>query len=290
MDYLQTTGDRLHDLELDRILARLSVLEGGAALAAKSTTPVSITPSFVPVAGVRSITPAGGTPLQDDLVLAVIGPAALAQSAHTLTLTVSVSPAGTVTEIGPASVVGTATRFAREDHMHRGVHKITGSADTVGDIVFAGAGVSQAGNTFTFSSGGGGAVSASVLVFSPGGSAVNWTVPATLTEFNGLTIYRAQSDLTNAAQARLILVAPVATSVPFNAPTLAVQYSTNGGAVLNYLDGAAGPSLVFAAGVTASGWITLTGGAKADVLLRIVGAASSGTAACIFGSLYVQAK
>ncbi|MCW3097971.1 MAG: hypothetical protein JWL77_3589 [Chthonomonadaceae bacterium] len=290
MDYLQTTGDRLHDLELDRILARLSVLEGGAASNVNTnTTPVSFSPLVVSPNGVRSITPSGGTPMQDDIALAVVGPVSLAQSAHTLTLTVSVSPATTVTEVGAANVVGTAARFAREDHVHRGVHKITASADAVGDIAFVGTGVSQSGNTFTFSSGGS-AVPTNVLIISPGAAAFTWAVPAALTEFKGSTSHRSQHDLTNATQARIVLVVPTGLSTPLSVPTLFAQYSTNGGGTWISLDGGSGPSLLWSAGTGVSSWVSLAAGAKADVLLRVAASGGDGTTAITFASLYVQAK
>ena len=292
MDYLQTTGDRLHDLELDRILARLATLEGRNTLAVTTgTLPTPIVVEAAPTVAVRTITPAGGTPMQDDLMLEVVGPVSLAQSAQTLTLTVSVTPAGTVTDIGAAGVVGTATNFAREDHMHAGVHKITGSADALGNLVFTGAGVSQVGNTFTFSGGGsGGVLPTNILVFSPGGSALSWAPPSALTEFNGLMIYRARHDLTHAAQARLALFLPLPNILPLAIPTLAAQYSTDGGTTWNYLDGATGPSVTYGAGAVISAWASLTSGAQADVLLRVVVSGGDGMTSLPFGTICLQGK
>lgn len=130
-----------------------------------------------------------------------------------------------------------------------------------------------------------------VLPITSSGSPISWTVPSTLTEFNGTDANRAYPDLTNATQIRLVLMTQAATSVPFNAPTMAGQYSIDNGTTWNYLDGGTGPHLVFAAGKVDSGWVTLVGAAKAsNVLLRIVGTASSGTAAVAFGSIYLQAK
>lgn len=289
MDYLQTTGDRLHDLELDRILARLAVLESrGAAGVSNSTMPVSPS-SGLPPTGVRSITPTGGTPMQDDLALTVVGPASLAQSGQTLTLTVSVSPATTVTEIGSAGVVGAAATFAREDHVHRGVHKITGNAVAVGDIVFAGAGVAQSGNTFTFSGSGGAAVVPSnVLVISPGSGAISWAAPNALTEFNNSFFYRAQHDLTNATQVRIVAAFPNTLSLV--TPSLVAQYFNTGSSSWVSLDGLSGPNVTYAAGTQASSWLTLATAAKADVLLRIAAYGGDGATSVPFGSLYVQVK
>lgn len=291
VDYLQTTGNRLHDLELDRILARLAGLEGaGAVGSAKTAAPVSVVETTLPAVGVRSVTPVGGVPMQDDLVLAVVGPVSLAQSAHTLTLTVSVGPATTVTEIGSLGAVGTAALFARADHVHRGVHKITAGTDATGDIVFAGAGVSQSGSTFTFSGGVGSSVPTDVLAISPGGGTIGWAVPAALTEFNGLTIHRAKHDLTNATQVRLALFLSSPNALPVAVPTVAVQYSANGGATWSYLDGATGPSVTYGAGAVIGGWVGLTAGAKADVLLRVVASGGDGATSLGFGTLAVQAK
>jgi hypothetical protein len=63
--------------------------------------------------------------------------------------------ATTVSEVAPTAAVGTSINFAREDHTHRGVHKLTGNADAFGDIIFTGGGVVQSGGTFTFSGGSG---------------------------------------------------------------------------------------------------------------------------------------
>jgi hypothetical protein len=291
MDYLQTTGDRLHDLELDRILARLAALETGAKTTGSAVTTSTVTtlPS-APAVGVRSLSPSGGTPMQDDLVLAVAGPASLTQSVQTLTLTVTVNPATSVTSVGAASTVGTATAFAREDHVHAGVHKIHGSADALGDIVLTGAGVSQTGNTFTFSGSGVAALPTDVLTISPGGTAINWAIPAALTEFNGSSLYRAQHDLTNALQARIVLLLPFPNLAPMAVPTLTAQYSANGGSTWSSLDGTAGPSLAYGAGVMVSGWVALAAGAKAEVLLRLVASGGDGVTSLPFGSVYMQVK
>ena len=287
MDYLQTTGDRLHDLELDRILARLRTLEARVSPATPTAaTPVQSPPTVS--AGVRSITPVGGTQLSNDVILAVAGPISIAQSGQTITWTVTHSPASTVTEIVSVGVIGAAVGYAREDHAHRGVHKITSSADAFGDVVFGGAGVSQAGNTFTFAGGGGTGVPSNVLVISPGATLITWVTPAASTEFNASTAYRSRHDLTNATQARLLLFN--SSGLYLGTPALAAQFSTDGGATWTCLDGGTGPSLSYAAGTVSSGWITLTAGARADVLLRIVASGGNGTNSQGYGSIYIQAK
>ena len=163
-------------------------------------------------------------------------------------------------------------------------------ADTLQQSVYSG-GVVQRAGIGTGVAPAAPSIPITVLPITSSGSAISWTVPSTLTEFNGTDANRAYPDLTNATQIRLVLMTQAATSVPFNAPTMAGQYSIDNGTTWNYLDGGTGPHLVFAAGRVDSGWVTLVGAAKAsNVLLRIVGTASSGTAAVAFGSIYLQAK
>ncbi len=163
-------------------------------------------------------------------------------------------------------------------------------ADTLQQSVYSGGAIQRAG-IGTGVATAAPSIPITVLPITSSGSAISWTVPSTLTEFNGTDANRAYPDLTNATQIRLVLMTQAATSVPFNAPTMAGQYSIDNGTTWNYLDGGTGPHLVFAAGRVDSGWVTLVGAAKAsNVLLRIVGTASSGTAAVAFGSIYLQAK
>ena len=263
------------------------------------------------------------------------------------------TPAATVTSVAAVAVVGTSTNYAREDHVHQGVHKVTGTSDTFGDLILTGAGVTQSGNTFTFAgpagtpastvttvnatsavgtatnyaredhqhqgvhglnglfgditlaaganvtltpvgnvvtvaTTAGAAIPSTVLTISPGAAPIGWVPPAALTEFNALTIYRAQADLTNATQARLILLnLNIATVLT---PTIAAQYSVNGGSTWAYIDGASGPTLTYGPNMVNSGWVTLAAGAKADVLLRVIVTGGDGTTSFQFGSIYLQAK
>ena len=79
----------------------------------------------------------------------------VSQSGNTFDFSGSGTPATTVQDVGATDTAGTSTNYAREDHVHKGVHKIHGTADASGDLVFNGSGVSQSGNTFTFGGGGG---------------------------------------------------------------------------------------------------------------------------------------
>jgi len=249
VDYLQTTGDRLHDLELDRILARLRTLE---ATANTTSTPTPTTAPSTPLvsAGVRSLTPGVGTQMFNDILLTTVGSISLSQTAQTVSFTVPVLVAG------------------------------------------AGISLTPSGNNITIAAtgGGGAGVPSNVLVVSPGSTSFSWAVPATVTEFNGLTIYRAQHDLTNATQARLVLIVDNGVSTPLSLPTLAVQYSLNHGLAWSYLDGGTGPSVGWATGESHSGWVTITGAALTDALLRVVASGGNGSTSVSFGSIYVQVK
>jgi hypothetical protein len=289
MDYLQTTGDRLHDLELDRIIARLRTLEAATGTTVATPAPVQSPP--IVSAGVRSITPGSGTQISGDVILAAGTGITTAQSGQTITLTASASPAASVTDVAAAGVVGTSLLYARQDHAHRGVSSITGpTATAFGAVTITGAGVTQSGNTLTIAGGAAASVvPANALVISCGGTVISWATPLALTEFLAQTWHRAKHDLTNATQARLIVVFPTGVLGAVT-PTYAGQYSTNSGVSWSYLDGASGPSLVQAPGLVASAWITLAAGAKADVWLRIVGLGGDGATAITVGSVYLQVK
>lgn len=71
------------------------------------------------------------------------------------------SPASTVQPVGAIGGVGTSTNYAREDHVHQGVHSlaVSGNGGLTGDVVLAaGSGVtlSQSGSQITIAAGGGG--------------------------------------------------------------------------------------------------------------------------------------
>lgn len=209
-------------------------------------------------------------------------------AASSTPIVVAVPPSSvSVTDTGATSVVGTSSAYARQDHIHAAVHKITGSGDALGDVVFSGPGVVQSGNTFNFP-GGAANIPNNALVISPGGAPISWVVPASVTEFNGSTMYEAHPDLTNATQARLIVVS--AGTPPVNIPLMAVQYFDTGSSTWVYLDGATGPSVNWTNGMAVSSWVSLTALAKADVAIQIVGSGGNGVAVVSFGSLYVQVR
>ena len=104
-----------------------------------------------------------------------------------------------------------------------------------------------------------------------------WTnQPSATTEFPGSTARRVQADLQRATEGRLSVNMGVAGA---SGSTLAAQYSTDGGSTWAYLDGSAGPTVAISAVDNAVGsWVNLASGAKADVLLRLVGAGGNATA------------
>ena len=115
-------------------------------------------------------------------------------------------------------------------------------------------------------------------------------MPAALTEFNGLTIYRTKYDLTNASQARIVISFPTGTIVPVS-PIFAVQYSTNNGTTWAYLDGVSGPSAGYGPGVQAGAFVAITALAlPADVQLRVVASGGDGATTVLIGIVEVQVK
>jgi hypothetical protein len=115
-----------------------------------------------------------------------------------------------------------------------------------------------------------------------------WTnQPAGLTELFGTTVGRLKADLTATAQVRLI--ANVATAGAAGA-AIRAQHSTDQSS-WNYLDGATGPSVgVGTTGLKVSAWVNVTGAAKADVFIRVVGISGDGTADPAFGNVLLQVR
>lgn len=118
-----------------------------------------------------------------------------------------------------------------------------------------------------------------------------WTnQPAALTELIAATDRRVQADLTGATQARITCEQTAAAASA--SAELRLQYSTDGGTNWSYADGASGPAVALgtAAGRRTGAWANLVAGAKADVLLRIVGINGNATADPAFRNLTVEAK
>lgn len=273
MDFLATTGDRLHDMELERILSRLSSLEG--SVQTTTTTPV-VQPAPVTIyAGVSSLTLTGTAPMQGDLICTLVGNVTAFQtnnSAFTLTVPPVLTTKG--------DILGFSTVLARLP-VGSNTQVLTADSTKALGVKWAAAAGATTGP-------------ANVLVISPGNAFISWATPAAVTEFNaGATttgIYRAQHDLTNYTQARLAYFIATGISVPISDPTLAAQYFDTGTSTWIYLDGATGPSVLYGTGANISAWITLTANARNDVLLRIVGSGGDGITADQYGSIYVQAR
>jgi hypothetical protein len=112
-------------------------------------------------------------------------------------------------------------------------------------------------------------------------------MPSVLTEFLNSTRYRTKYDLTNATQARVVVMVLTAGSA---SSIICAQYSTDQ-TTWYYLDGGTGPcATINATGVRTSAYVNLPAGAKADVFLRIVGKDGNGSADPAFGQISIQLK
>lgn len=123
---------------------------------------------------------------------------------------------------------------------------------------------------------------------------VSWNaaIGAGPTEFAGVSRGRLQFDLSQYSQARFearVVTAGDAGTI------LYVQYSADGGTTWQALDGGTGPSVPIDASVSPTNlnvgsWVSLAGGAKADVLLRVVASGGSSSATPTFGVIALQLR
>lgn len=92
---LKTTGDRGLDSEIDRLWAEIARLKGATAPVTQAPSVEAIYQTIIQqgggggVAGVSSITPTGGTPVQGDVVLAAGTNITLTETGRTITITAS---------------------------------------------------------------------------------------------------------------------------------------------------------------------------------------------------------
>jgi hypothetical protein len=110
-----------------------------------------------------------------------------------------------------------------------------------------------------------------ILSIGSGGGLMWAAMPAGLTEIFGSTLNRMKVDLTWATSVALRVNVSV---VGAGTARLRGQYTTDltGASGWAYLDGATGPEAdISATGVKDSAFVTLTGAAKAVVLVRVVG-------------------
>jgi hypothetical protein len=112
-------------------------------------------------------------------------------------------------------------------------------------------------------------------------------IPAAVTEYDSGS--RMKVDLSIFTQAR---VAVRINSCSNAATQLRVQYSSDGEQTWNYLDGATGAALALgtSTGSLAGSWISLAGGAKADVVLRWITAGGNDVTGAKIGSIALQVK
>jgi hypothetical protein len=116
---------------------------------------------------------------------------------------------------------------------------------------------------------------------------VTWTdQPNALTELFGLTDRRTTYDLTNFTEARIIANVEV---VGATGAKVRAEWSATDGGTYAALDNSTGPQVAIdALGTGASGWVSLTAGAKAAVFLRVVGVTGDGAVDPQLGKIAVQ--
>lgn len=120
------------------------------------------------------------------------------------------------------------------------------------------------------------------------GTAVTWTaMPAAETEFNGSTRQRIWADLTHANEVRLVARVPTTGAA---GSQLKVQYSTDNGSTWAADLLSIPIDVVGTAANAKSAWTALPLGAKADVLLRLVGTGGDGVANPSFGVVSLQVR
>jgi archaellum component FlaF (FlaF/FlaG flagellin family) len=124
-------------------------------------------------------------------------------------------------------------------------------------------------------------------------SANTWTnMPAAVTEFDSIALFRTRIDLTDMTEWRIFHRSTSGAGTA--ACVIGAQYSTNGGATWNGLDNGVGGSISTSqtscnlAGDFISAWTPLDIPAQADVFLRVVGAGGDGVADPPFGRIQLQ--
>lgn len=114
--------------------------------------------------------------------------------------------------------------------------------------------------------------------------------PSALTEFTNSSFpSRTYTDLTNASQMRIVV--SMTSVAGISGAQLRVQYSTDESSWA-YVDAGTGPlvGISTASTTTKGSWVTIDAGAKADVVLRIIGINGDGAADPSFRMVQVQVK
>lgn len=114
-------------------------------------------------------------------------------------------------------------------------------------------------------------------------------MPAALTEFLNNANFRNQADLANVTQVRMKAALTVIGSGVTT--ELRAQYSSNGGANWSDLGASANtPAVVIGntVGLKVGTWVNVAAGAKADVLLRVMGINGNGTADPNFNKVVLE--
>lgn len=208
--------------------------------------------------GVTSLAKSGSAQLVNAVTLTGTGGTVLTQAGQNIDIA-SPAAAASATEVGSAVVVGISSLYARQDHVHKGVHSIAkhGGTQLFGDVTFAegtNVTISVAGNELTINSSGGGGGGGSVTIvglstdasyLAVANSPITTSGTITLNKVTGLTanqVVATPNGATGAADLRALVAADI--------PTLALTKLANiaDQTILGNNSGGAGPVLALSAG------------------------------------------
>lgn len=132
--FLTTTGNRLHDRELEDMIRRIDALEkSGSTAAAPAAAAQTVSTSAM---GVLSLKADTGGAMAGDITLAGSGAVSLGSGVGTISINVTLSTA-TTAHVAATGAAGSSTSVARADHAHEGVHSVNG---LLGDLSIVSAG------------------------------------------------------------------------------------------------------------------------------------------------------
>lgn len=200
------------------------------------------------------------------------------------TLTVAAMPA-LAAAFTPASAAGPAS-FAFHEDTDNGTNKITvaAPASLAGDVALT---WPAAPGTVALKGQAPFIVPFVLFPFATITATSVWTnMPAATTELYGSTVQRKRADLTNATEFRLHVGL---TTIGAAAATLTAEYATNI-TTPTWTTMGGGASIATTTGWKTGGWTAVPAGAKADVLLRIVGVNGDGVADPNFTDIYLEVR
>jgi len=123
------------------------------------------------------------------------------------------------------------------------------------------------------------------ITFVGHGTALTWSsMPAALTEFRGVVIYRFKTDLSKAARSRLQVNV---SGAGHTGATLKAQYSTDQS---SWYDLTASASIDSGPSLQVSAWAAIPAGAADDVYVRLVGVGGNGSTTPSFGLIALDVE